>query len=403
MMKSPSHNGVYGNTPPFSFTIGEDRFVGMDCLPMPEHFSGAAYYILYLTRSLLRLDPPFPVAIFCKPSHQHLFRPYLRSRDKLIPVPVKNRAWRLAFYEYGLAPMLIREKVLLFYATHYICPPPHPRYRLITTVHDLGFRLHPHFYPLIKRWYFGRRIRTFLHRANAIVAVSHSTAEAIARLFPRYAARTTVIYPGTDHLLGAVSDAGDEGADSAATPPSFPYILAVNTFEKRKNIPFIVRVFELLKQQYHLPHRLVLIGHPANGYAAIRRAVKNSLFRSHILMKNSVSISELRRYYRGADMFINASEYEGFGFTPFEAIRFGCPVFLYRNNTVEEILGDHPGILDHLDAPRWAAGIARAYLDNFPCRIPEDRLKPLTWQAAAGKTLHLMDHLFTTSESCFVS
>lgn len=378
------------------FDIDKDS-VGIDCLALPEKFSGAAYYIFHLTKSLLETSRNYPLSIFCKPQHQRIFKDLLGARDKILPVPLKNRAEQLHFYEFRLRRILLKENIKIFYATHYICPPPDERYHLVSTFHDMGFLLYPRYYPLVKRLYFGQRMKTFLERSGYVVAISQSTADSIARLFPQFSLKIKVIYPGADHLPF-------ERTYSLLKPAvASPFILAVNTFEVRKNIPFIIRVFNSLKTKANLPHKLLLIGHLANGYSKIMVEVKRSPFRKEIVILNSLSSVELSYYYRSCDFFINASEYEGFGFTPFEALNQNCPVFLYKNNTVAEFLRDHPYIFDHLDADTWADFIWNELVNSFKQKMSREVIRHLSWSNTAKETFRLLDTLVSIKDISLAS
>lgn len=374
------------------FSSSLDGFVGIDALALPTVFSGAAYYIYHLTKSLLEIPRPFPMAVFCRPPHRPLFADLLRPGDKLISIPLKRRAARLYFYEFQLKPLLIKENIRVFYATHYICPPAGAQYCLISTFHDMGFLLFPQFYPLLKRLYFGRRMKTFLSRCHRVVAISRSTAETIRQLFPEYASRVVVIYPGADHLL----DAHTPAPPSPRVAP--PFILAVNTFEVRKNIPFIIRLFNHLKSTRRLAHRLLLVGQPANGYKEILGEIRRSPFRSEIVLASAIPAEELSFYYRHCDFFLNASEYEGFGFTPFEALSHGSPAFLYKNNTVAEFLGDHPYIFEHLEVELWAAQIEQEMAVSFRGKITPAAIGNLSWQNTARATLQLLEQAISMGE-----
>lgn len=367
-------------------------YVGMDCLSLPLNFAGAANYIYQLTRALLRENRPFALAVICKQQHAVLFEPYLRPGDKVVAVPLRNRAEQLLYYEFRLQDLLIRENVKLFYAAHYICPPPHKNYSIITTFHDMGFYLYPQNYPLIKRLYFKTRMRTFLERSDLAVSVSQSTKKDLLEFFPSCEDKIQVVHPGTDHLL----------TESPFPQPSqnfdFPFILAVNAFEKRKNIPFIIRVFNYLKEHYHIPHRLFIIGHPGNAYEDIVQMKTKSRFGNDIVIVQSVPTRELILYYKNCDFFINASEYEGFGFTPFEAIHYRKPTFLYRNQVLGELLGNHPSLLPHFDVKEWGKTIGSELASGFKNRFSSRDIGHLVWHQTAKKTLDFMAEFISTRE-----
>lgn len=379
--------------------FSDNKFIGIDCLALPEKFSGAAFYIYYLTTGILAASRAHPVAVICKPQHAPLFEPHLSFGDKILTVPLRNQVEKLAFYEFRLKQLLLRENICLFYATHYLCPPRDEQYKIINTVHDMGFLRYPQYYPLVKRFYFGMRMRNVLNRADQLVAVSKSTAAAICGRFPELAQKITVAYPGTDHLCSISKGA----APIANGKPKAPYILAVNTFEIRKNIPFIIRLFEHLKRELRLPHQLMLVGQPANDFRRVMNCVAQSPFKNEITVTNWISNEKLVECYRHCDFFINASAYEGFGFTPFEAISSGCPVFLFKNNTVAEIFGDHPYVIDNYDVESWKTIIDLAIRSGFAEKISARQISHLTWQRAAETVMPLIHHTISTRENSFVS
>ena len=103
--------------------------------------------------------------------------------------------------------------------------------------------------------------------------------------------------------------------------------------------------------------------------------------------------------YRECDFFINASVYEGFGFTPFEAIQFDCPVFLYRNNTVREIIGNHPYTFPEMQAERWGEAIWKALNNRFVNRISRKDLQSYSWKNTTHATLNLFHKMLTGEET----
>ena len=375
----------------------QEPYIGMDCLSLPHNFSGAGYYMYYLIRKTLQIERSLPIAVFCKPEHRSLFTPHLKFGDKIVSIPLKSRIHRLLFYEYGLEKYLIRENVKLFHATHYLCPPPNKNYKIITTFHDMGFILHPQFYPISKRLYFKSRMKTFLRRSDRIIAISKSTEDAIIEFFPECKRKISLIYPGTDHL------SEENFKPNPIQAVERPFILAVNSFEKRKNIPFIIKLFTYLKQNYNLDHRLILIGHKANEHHSILKESSKSKYSADIHVLISIPIEQLISFYLSSDFFINASSYEGFGFSPFEAINYDLPAFLFRNGVAAELFNHHPYIQTNLDVESWGKYINSELQNNFENKISPELINNLTWQNTAVQFRELFSKLITVEEMAIAS
>jgi glycosyltransferase involved in cell wall biosynthesis len=364
-----------------------NTFIGIDCIALPAGISGAANYIYNLTRSLLSAERSFSIAVLCKPVHEPAFKKYLKPGDKIITVPLMNRLHQLVFYEYQLADLLLNENIKLFHATHYINPPRNKQYKIITTFHDMGFILHPEYYPLIKRLYFGNRMSTFISRSDIVMAVSEATGESIAEIFPESNSKLKVIYPGINHFNG-----------NGAAVRKKKYLLTVNSFEKRKNIPFLIKVFNLLKSKYDLEHQFIVVGNQTNDYTDVMTEYNRSRFKNDIAILHSISDVELTTLYQNADLYLNASTFEGFGFTAFEAIRFSCPSIMYHSNVLKKVIVDHPYLLNNLDIHQWTDLIAKELAQEFPRKIEPSLIEHFTWEKSVEKTIRLYSNLLTPRE-----
>jgi glycosyltransferase involved in cell wall biosynthesis len=367
-----------------------NTYIGVDCIALPDGFSGAANYIYNLTHSLLSANRPFPIALICRPIHAPAFEKIIKAEDKLIKVPLRNRLHKLLFYEYRLSSLLINKNIKIFHATHYITPKQSEFYKIITTFHDMGFLLHPGYYPFVKRLYFRKRMYTFITRSDVVLAVSEATRDSIVEIFPQSRAKINTIYPGVNHMN--IGDSKDRKKK---------YLLAVNSFEKRKNIPFLIKVFNLLKCKYKLEHQFIVIGDHTNDYPNVLAEVNRSPYKMDIILLNSISKQELVSYYQNADIFVNASTYEGFGFTPFEAIGLSCPSFLYNNNVLKKVFKAHQYLLNTLDVHEWADLIAEQLKLGFPNKIERSQIELFTWENNAKKTIELYSKLLMQRAASF--
>ncbi|MBD3223719.1 MAG: glycosyltransferase [Caldithrix sp.] len=371
---------------PFSDNGSKKPKVGLDCLSLPRYFSGAAYYIYYLTCHLLMKQRNHGYVIFCKPRHVSLFQEYLSKKDAIVSVNIKSRVHQLLTYEFRLRSIIRKHDVQLFHATHYLTPKPHSSYQIINTFHDLGYLTYPKYYALLRRSYFKVRMRTFLKRSRKLIAVSQSTANAIHHFFPRHSKEIFTIHPGTDHLKQIEQEFEIQNGKT-------PFILSVNSFEKRKNFPFIIDVFNCLKKDYNIPHKLILVGPPTNGYQSIQKFITKSHYKREIVIRHNLPLQQIRSLYHQADFFLSASTYEGFGFTPFEAISMDCPTFLLRNHITDEILGSQPYIFSELNTEKWAKTIMNEMKNGYINRVSSKSTDKLTWHRTAQNIIELHNNL----------
>ena len=157
-----------------------------------------------------------------------------------------------------------------------------------------------------------------------------------------------------------------------------------------------------LKSKFSIKHEFVLVGHIANGFKEVLREIDQTKFSADIQLRLSIPLGQLNNYYRNADFFINASNYEGFGFSPLEAINYQLPTFLFRNQIAKELFGEHPYAFDDWDIKKWAQSIYEEMQSGFPNKITPERIKRLTWNNTATKFIELYEELMSTSEINFI-
>lgn len=218
-----------------------------------------------------------------------------------------------------------------------------PRRPFVTTIHDAGvlhgYRKVRHAY---KRWVQPWALR----RAAAVVAVSRFTKdEAVAR-FGAPADKISVIHSGPG-LAGrqATRDGGGDGG----------YFLYVGDLTVKKNVGLLVRAFG----RADLPHRLVLAGRMLDDARRLKDEIGRSPKRDRIELVDSPSDEELDRLYRSATALAHPSRYEGFGFTPLEAMARGCPVLAGDVPAVREVSGTGAQLLPVDDESAWVESLSR--------------------------------------------
>jgi glycosyltransferase involved in cell wall biosynthesis len=93
-------------------------------------------------------------------------------------------------------------------------------------------------------------------------------------------------------------------------------------------------------------------------YDALYARVRTLGLTDSVRFAGYVPDDELASWYAAASLFVFPSLYEGFGFTPLEAMACGTPVLASNRSSLPEVVGD-AGILLRPDDPAvWADTIA---------------------------------------------
>jgi glycosyltransferase involved in cell wall biosynthesis len=258
--------------------------------------------------------------------------------------------------------------------------------KCVVTVHDMSFLRFPQFAEQKNQRYLSTRIRNTVDRADAVITDSQFTADELQALLNVSGDRIFPVHLGIgDHFKPAPP--GPVASVLAELGVTQPYILTVGTVEPRKNLPFLVEVFEKLDD---FDGSLVVAGMPGWKYEPVLARMKTSPKARKIKYIEYVEDSFLPALYTGASLFACASLYEGFGFPPLEAMACGTPVISSPGGSLHEVLGDAAAILQKYEPDLWADQITRILSDS-ECRqklIADGRRQAsdYNWTTTARKT-----------------
>ena len=138
------------------------------------------------------------------------------------------------------------------------------------------------------------------------------------------------------------------------------YILYVGRLSPTKNIVGLIKAFDLLIKTYKLDLVLKLAGECRKLNLKINDAIKR-----RIEFVGNASEDSLVNLYRNASLFVFPSFYEGFGFTPLEAMASGCPSVVSNTGSLSEICGDAAYYVNPYDIENIMSGMYKVLTDNL--------------------------------------
>ena len=236
------------------------------------------------------------------------------------------------FYSY-------KEKIDLFHGTKNSIPLL-GSFKKICTIHDIAYYIMPDTFSLLQRFHLKLSAYIAKYFSHKIVAVSHNTKKDINEIIKVNNDKIDVIYNSIDSAL--YNDVAEEDLLKVKESLSLPdtFFLHVGTLQPRKNIATIVDAFIEFKKDDAKECYLVLAGRKGWYFDEISEYIKTSGVQEYVIFTGPVSSDELIALYHLSYLFIYASNYDGFGLVPLEAMATGTPTICSNISSLPEVVGD---------------------------------------------------------------
>ena len=172
-------------------------------------------------------------------------------------------------------------------------------------------------------------------------------------------------------------------------------IATVGTIQPRKRVEHVIDAFVRTGAAAR-GWQLVVAGRLRPGYAPAWVSAPPA----GVCWLGAIDDQSLRALYAAAEVFVSASEYEGFGLTVAEAMAAGTAVVAVATSSLPEVVGD-AGILVERSDPALLADALGRILDDTTLRrtlASQARLRAavFTWQDAAARTARVYDEAVRT-------
>ena len=175
------------------------------------------------------------------------------------------------------------------------------------------------------------------------------------------------VVPGFDHLAGPANYLG-----AGAFADDHVNVLFVGRVIPNKKFEDLIRAFHAYKTFFNPRSRLLLVGSHAgfDRYVTMLHGLIGRLGVRDVHLLGHVSDEELLAYYEVADIFVCASEHEGFCVPLIESFYMGIPVLAYAATAVPSTM-DGAGVLYTTKDPMYMAALINAVVED---KVLADRI-----------------------------
>jgi len=184
----------------------------------------------------------------------------------------------------------------------------------------------------------------------------------------------------------------------------FPYILQVARLVPHKNVHRLVAGFGILKQKYHVPHKLVILGGRNNTEAynkVVDAEIERYGIKDDVFFAPYIETEDMPLVYNCADLFVQVGTSDGFSIPLVDALASGVPIVTSNCSVFPEIAQDAALLADPFD-PADIAEKMHAMLTNTSvreacvarCGAVAGRY---SWIKAANETIELYKRTYAGS------
>lgn len=317
----------------------------------------------YLVNFLYWAIPQNPDCSFYLYGNQDTYFQYVSHNVTLRIIPEQQTL----YWDQVTLPRQIRQDKLDVFLSPYIKGPIFSPAPLITTMHDLLFLSLPEYRKNIG-WELTYKCfaRLVGESAKAVITDSLYSQNDIVRLLklPRQKIKVIPLAVAPEYYQPVEAAAIEQLRQKAGI--SGRYILYVGNFKPHKNIQRLVKAYAGLDERLRQEYRLVLCGRPDSHCLQLRQLIQELKIEDEVIFPGMVT-KELPALYRGADLFVFPSLYEGFGLPVAEAMACGVAVVTSNVTSLPEVAGDSAVLID----PRNTESLTEA----MSCLLTDQKLR----------------------------
>jgi alpha-1,3-rhamnosyl/mannosyltransferase len=358
--------------------------------------SGTPNYIIHLVRSLQRLDKENEYRVFVTADNRHYFDGLDEGRWRAVTCdvdaasPLRRRLWEQTRFR-----QIIRSQDLdLLHCPINVLPMALPCKSVVTFL-DCQYFSQESTITFARREFHKFFMRTSARQADAVLTISHSMKEEIARYMGRWQPNVCVAHLGQDFTDVPAPGPVETRAALSRAGITRPFILFIGYPHLRKNLTGLLRAFAACQDRLPEPFELVFCGDfetpIESDYPNMLKTAADLAIGDAVRFVNYPSKADLCALLHEARLMAFPSFYEGFGLPVIEAMACGTPVFVSDIPVMHEIAGDAGFYVDPHDVGNMSDGLLRLLSDAALCRDLSSRGREIaagfTWDSTALETL----------------
>ncbi|MFN0174534.1 MAG: glycosyltransferase family 4 protein [Saprospiraceae bacterium] len=352
---------------------------------LPGQLEGFGWYTHEIVRRMVLAHPEDSfIFLFDRPFDARFI--YAENVTPMVLSPHARFAPQfLVWFEWAVPRALKKHEAAVFFSPDSMCSLS-TKVPTVMTCHDLVPLHFPQQIPLLHRHFLLSYLPKFLRRANRVLTVSEYVRQDIAQTCGIDLGKISTIYNGCREVFRPLNEPEKQTVRTKFTEGQ-PYFFYAGAIHPRKNIPRLIRAFDLFKTKTSAPLKLLLAGRFAWQTGEVRSAYEQAAHRADIHFLGYVSEEDLSQLTAAATALTYLSFSEGFGLPMLEAMYCDTPVMAANASCLPEIAGDAALLVDPFSETAIADGLEKLCRErDFTQKLVENgrvRREKFSWDKAA--------------------
>jgi len=287
---------------------------------------------------------------------------------------------------------LIRRTPNLFFTPAHEIPRFYRRTKIVSTVHDIAFRIVPEVYADSSRRRQEWAVKRAIRESNHLLTVSQTTKRDLESKYLVPSEKITATPLAIDSERFAVDQDQKQIVTQKYRLPSQKYFLTVGRVEQKKNILTLIDAFSEFKRRRSSidTTELVFAGTLGYGEDTIMARIHASPAKESIKLLGYVPEEDLAGLIGGSLAYVLPSFYEGFGIPALEAMAAEVPLIASDIPALHEVAGAAALFASPRSASQWALAmekIADQTVDvDQMINLGKEQVTRFSWEKTAQKT-----------------
>jgi len=321
--------------------------IGFDAKRIFFNKSGLGNYGRTTIQLLNKYYPEHDYFLYTPSVRNVVWKQVLNSVHTRIPYRYIDRIFPDYWRAFSLTNQIKKEALNIFHGLNNELPVNINKTdtKTVMTVHDLIFLRYPFYYKNIDRIIYKMKSRYSVGIADRIMAISSQTKEDIVTFFNVDPDKIDVVYQSCSPAFR--KDIEIKNIVTILEKYKLPrnYILSVGTIEERKNLLSVIKAVH----QGSITVPLVCVGRPTDYIEKLKEYCAIHKLEKRVIFLHNAASEDLPALYRGAEMLVYLSVFEGFGLPILEGLYSKIPVLTSKYGCFCEVGGKSSMYADPTD------------------------------------------------------